>query len=180
MILGISEIQKLIKKKNLITKLCKREQNEPEGCVLDLRLDKLFILKGRGFIGIDERKTPRTIEVASYKKGGNMKYTIKPGEYYLTKTIEVLRLPENIAALFKPRTTLFRSGLILRTGFANPGYNGPLYFGLLNASKCKFEIEMGARYCSVYFMEVNGKIKNTYKGQWQGGRDAAVKLEKQI
>ncbi|MBN2015878.1 2'-deoxycytidine 5'-triphosphate deaminase [Candidatus Dojkabacteria bacterium] len=180
MILGISEIQKLIKEKKIIQNLSKREIEEPEGTVIDLRLDKLFRLEGSGFIGIDERKTPETIEVASFNEDETQIFKIKPQEYYLTKTVEEVNLPDNIAALFKPRSTLFRSGLILRTGFANPGYSGPLYFGLFNASQCDFQIEMGARYCSVYFMEVKGSIKNTYRGQWQGGRDSASDLEKQI
>jgi deoxycytidine triphosphate deaminase len=180
MILGISEIKKYIKKCNLITNLSEREMNEPEGCVIDMRLDKLFKLEGEGFLGINERKTPEVKEVASYDQKSSQIFTIKPKEYYLTKTIEEVNQPENIAALFKPRTTLFRSGLLLRTGFSNPGYHGPFYFGLYNASENDFKIEMGARYCSVYFMEVKGSIKNTYRGQWQGGRDAAVRLEKQI
>jgi len=180
MILGISEIQKLIKSHNLLSNLSKRESENPEGCVIDLRLEKLFDLKGKGFIGLEERKTPDVAEVASYNKNKKAEFTFKPNSYYLTKTIEEVNLPDNIAALFKPRSTLFRSGLILRTGFANPGYSGPLYFGLFNASNCDFTIELGSRYCSVFFVEVKGSIKNPYRGQWQGGRDAATKLEKQI
>jgi len=180
MVLGISEIKKLIGKHNLITNLSKREKYDPEGCVIDLRLDKLFTLKGDGYLGIEERKTPDIKEVASFKKQKIEKFTIKPKEYYLTKTVEEVNLPKNIAALFKPRSTLFRSGLILRTGFANPGYNGPLFFGLFNASESDFTIELGARYCSIFFIEVKGRIKNLYRGQWQGGRTTASKLEKQI
>lgn len=180
MVLGISEIQKLIKEKKLVEDLCDRELNEPEGTVIDLRLDKLLKLKGDGFIGIDERKTPDVEEVASFNKKKSCKYTIKPGEYYLSKTIETINLPNNLVALFKPRTTLFRSGIIFKSGFADPGYHGPLYFALFNASKCNFKIEPGARYCCVYFMEIKGSIKNLYRGQWQGGRDSAVRLERQI
>ncbi len=166
MVLGISEIKKLIRTENLITKLSKREKFEPEGCIIDLRLDRLFKLKGEGYIGIKDRKTPDTEEVAFFKKNNLEKFIIRPKEYYLTKTVEEVNLPKNIAALFKPRSTLFRSGLILRTGFANPGYKGPLFFGLYNASDCNFTIELGARYCSIFFIEVKGKIKNLYRGQW--------------
>lgn len=180
MVLGISEIQKLIEKNDLITNLSEREINNPEGTVIDLRLDKVFALKGKGFIGIEERKTPKTEELAGFNEENPSTFTFKPRDYFMTKTIEEVNLPKNICAVFKPRTTLFRSGLILRTGFANPGYSGPLYFGLYNAGSCDFEIELGARYCSIYFHEVKGDIKNKYRGQWQGGRDSAAKLEKQI
>lgn len=180
MVLGISEIKKLIRTKNLIIKLSKREKFEPEGCVIDLRLDKLYKLKGKGYLGINERRTPDCLEVASYIKNVNSQFIIKPREYYITKTIEELNLPKNIIALFVPRATLFRSGLILKTGLVDPGYSGSLFFGIYNASNCNFTIELGARYCSVYFLEIKGKIKNLYRGQWQGGRVSATKLEKQI
>jgi deoxycytidine triphosphate deaminase len=180
MVLGISEIQKLIKDKKLIENLSDREKNEPEGAVIDLRLDKLFKLAGKGFIGITERKTPDVKEICAYDKKTPKKYTIKPQEYYLAKTVEVIHLPENLVALFVPRSSLFRSGLILSSGNTNPGFVGPLYFGLYNASSCEFEFEMGARFCSIYFMEIKGKVKNLYRGQWQGGRDTAKTLEKQI
>ncbi len=180
MILGHSELKKLIKSHKLITGLSKRDQENPEGCVFDLQLEKLFKLKGKAFIGIDERETPDVVEVASYDPKKKSSYVIKPREYYLTKTVENVNLPEDIAALFKPRTTTFRSGLIMRTGFANPGYSGPLYFGLFNAGEIPVKIEMGARYVSIYFVKVKGKAVHTYRGQWQGGRDTTKGREKQI
>lgn len=180
MILGHSELRKLIKKHNLITGLSKRDVENPEGCVFDLQLDKVYKLKGKAFLGIEERETANTEEVASYNSKKKSSFTFNPGEYYLVKTVEEVNLPENIAALFKPRSTLFRSGIILRTGFANPGYHGPLYFGLFNAGNLEVEIELGARFCSVYFAEVKGKSVNKYRGQWQGGRTTTKGREKQI
>jgi deoxycytidine triphosphate deaminase len=180
MILGHSELRKLVKSQKLVTGLSKRERENPEGCVFDLRLDKLFKLKGEAFLGIKEREAPNVEEVASYNPKKKTKHTIKQGEYYLTKTIEKVNLPEDIAALFKPRTTLFRSGLILRTGFGNPGYKGPLFFGLYNAGGVPATIEMGARYVASYFVKVKGKPVHKYRGQWQGGRVTTKGREKQI
>ena len=147
MILGHSEIRKLLKSHKLISGLSERDLNNPEGCVFDLQLDRLYKLKGGGFIGINERETPDVVEIARYNPKKKSKQTIKPGEYYLTKTVEEVNLPENISALFKPRSTTFRCGLIIRTGFANPGYCGPLYFGLYNAGGVPVEIEPGADPC---------------------------------
>jgi dUTP pyrophosphatase len=180
MILGHSELIKLIKKQKLITGLAKRELENPEGCVFDLQLEKVFKLKGKAFLGIDERETPETVEVASFNPKKPSKFTFKPGKYYLVKTVEEVNLPDNIAAVFKPRSTTYRSGLILRTGIANPGYHGPLYFGLKNEGDIDFEIEMGARLAQVFFLEVKGKPVNKYRGQWQGGRASTKGREKQI
>lgn len=180
MILGHSELARLIKEHQLITGLSRRDQEEPEGCVFDLQLEKIFELEGNGFLGIEERDTPDTKEVASFNPDKKTEFTFKPGDYYLVKTVEEINLPDNVAALFKPRSTLFRSGIFLRTGIANPGYHGPLYFGLHNPSKVKLKVEMGARIASVIFYEVKGTPINSYRGQWQGGRDTTKGKEKQI
>lgn len=180
MILGHSELQKLIKSHNLITGLSKRDKENPEGCVFDLQLDKVFKLKGDAFIGIEERETPDTTEVASFDPNKKTSFVFKPGKYYLVKTKEEIKLPDNIAALFKPRSTAFRTGLVLRTGIANPGFQGPLYFGLKNEGPVDVKVELGARFASVIFFEVKGKPVHEYRGQWQGGRDTTKGREKQI
>lgn len=180
MILGHSELKKLIKSHKLITGLSERDRKNPEGCVFDLQLGKVFEIRGKAFLGINERETSGVKEIASLNSKKKTSFVFKPGTFYLVKTVEKVNLPENIAATFKPRSTLFRSGLILRTGIANPGYNGPLYFGLFNAGSINVEIELGARFASVMFMEVKGESVNVYRGQWQGGRDTTKRREKQI
>jgi len=180
MILGHSEIQKLIQKHSLITNLSDREINDPEGCVIDLRLDKVFKLKGKAFIGITERETPDLVEIASFDPNKTTSFTFKPDQYYLVKTIEEVNLPKNIGATFKPRSTTFRCGLVLRTGFANPGYHGQLFFGIKNEGNIPVKVELGARFVSIIFHEIKGKAVHTYRGQWQGGRKTTKGREKQI
>jgi dUTP pyrophosphatase len=179
-ILGHSELKKLIKKVGLVTNLAEREIADPEGCVFDLRIEKIYSLKGKAFLGINERETPDLEECASFNPKKKTVFTFLPGKYYLTKTIEEVNLPENIAAVFKPRTTTFRSGLMVRTGIANPGYHGQLFFGVINEGPVPVKIELGARYVSIYFHEVKGKAVHTYRGQWQGGRATTKGKEKQI
>ena len=180
MILGHSELKKLIKKNKLIVNLSERELENPEGCVFDLRLEKVFSLKGKAFLGIEERETPNLIEKESFNPEKKSSFIFQPGKYYLTKTVEEINLPENVAAVFKPRSTTFRMGLNIRTGIANPGFFGPLYFSVVNEGSVPVEIEMGARFVSVYFHEVKGIPVHTYRGQWQGGRDSTKGREKQI
>jgi deoxycytidine triphosphate deaminase len=180
MILGHSELKKLIKKYNLITNLAERELKDPEGCVFDLRIEKVYSLKGKAFLGIDERETPDLVEKASFNPKEKSVFIFRPGKYYLTKTVEEVNISENIAILFKPRTTTYRCGLMIRTGIANPGYHGPLYFGLINEGPVPVTIEMGARYVQAFFEEVKGKPVHSYRGQWQGGRGSTKGKEKQI
>lgn len=179
MILGISELHKLVKEKNLVEGLCQRELESPEGAGFDLRLGEVFELTGPGFLGIEDRKTPDIGSVAKFNEQSKTSYVFKPGKYYLIKTIEKVNTPQDILILFRPRTTIFRSGLMIFTGNASPGYCGELTFGMANLGQSDIEIEMGARVVHAMFYQICGQA-NLYRGQWQGGRVATGDKEKQI
>ena len=179
MILGISELHKLVAEKKLVEGLCDREMTSPEGAGFDLRLGEVYELSGDGFLGIEERKTPEINPVAKFDKDKKSSFVFESGKYYLIKTIEKVNTPEDLLILFRPRTTIFRSGLMIFTGNASPGYCGELTFGMANLGQGKIEIEMGARVVHAMFYRIEGQT-NPYRGQWQGGRVAAENRETQI
>lgn len=169
MILGVDKIHKLVKKKKLVKNLCDRELNSPEGAGLDFRIGELYVLRGGGFLGIEERETPNMELVGRYEEGKSNIVSIEPNKYYMMQTIEEVNTPKDILILFRPRTTLFRSGVTLYTGNCSPGYKGKLSFGLKNHSTHVFKLEMGSRVVHAMFHQVKGKT-NLYRGQWQFGR----------
>ncbi len=177
MILGIDRLHRLVKTKKLVERLCDRELNNPEGAGFDLRLGEVYETSGPGFLGETERKTPKAKLVAKY--GCDKFFIFQPRKYYLIKTIEKVNTPADILILFRPRTTMFRSGLAVFTGNVSPGYCGELNFGLANLGQSKIKIELGARVVHAMFYKVEGRT-NLYRGQWQGGRVSAKKKEKQI
>src|SRR3989338_8313856 len=133
MIIGPKKLLQLVKEIKLVENLSERELVNPEGAGFDLRLGEVHrISGGRAFLGIDERETPTIERVAKFHQKKRQSVTIKPGEYYLVTTLEKVNTPLDIAILFKPRTTTFRSGLNLRTGNVAPGYQGVLTFGISN------------------------------------------------
>ncbi len=179
MVLGPQKLLELVKEINLVTNLSERELTNPEGAGFDLRLAEVYSISGDAFLGEEERKTPDITLVEKYEEGKKKSITIKPGDFYLTKTIEDVNMPDYLTGFLTPRSTTFRSGLIMRTGNIPPGYCGGLTFGLYNAGPVPVTIELGARFVHVQFSEVMGK-GNMYRGQWQGGRVAATKKEKQV
>ncbi len=179
MILGIDKLHQLVKKNKLVEGLCERELKNPEGAGFDLRLGEIYELKGKGFLGIDERKTPEVKLLAKYDKNKKKSFLFRPGKYYAMKTIEKVNTPANVLILFRPRSTLYRSGIALFTGNASPGYCGELIFGIANLGQCQIKIELGARVAHAMFYEVKGKT-NLYRGQWHDGRVNAKKKEKQV
>lgn len=179
MILGPRYLLQLVKTKKLVEGLAERELKNPEGAGFDLRLGEVYKISGKSFLGVDERHTAKIKLVKKYDPKKRTSITIKPGEFYLTKTIETVNMPDNLTASITPRSTLYRSGLFLRTGNTPPGYCGGLIFGLKNEGPVSVTIEMGARFAHIQFAQVQGK-GNMYRGQWQGGRVTAKKKERQV
>ncbi len=181
MVLGPKKLLELVEKEKLVENLSERELRDPEGAGFDLRLGEVHeIAGGTAFLGVDERETPEIATVAKYEDGKSHRFTFEPGKYYLVSTIEKVNTPQNITINFKPRTTTFRSGLVMRTGNVAPGYCGKLTFGLMNAGPLPVTVELGARIVHAQFYWVDGG-GSLYRGQWQGGRVTTGKRrEKQV
>jgi deoxycytidine triphosphate deaminase len=179
MVIGVHELLKLVKEQNLVEGLCQRELENPEGAGFDLRIGELYELEGKGFLGIEERETPKAKLIAKYDENKKEKVFLKPKTYYLLKILEKLNMPDNILALATPRSTLFRSGVYIFGGQTPPGYKGELTMGIYNFRDEDFELEMGSRVLHIMFFKVEGE-SNLYRGQWQGGRVATDQKEKQI
>ncbi|MBI2074232.1 MAG: 2'-deoxycytidine 5'-triphosphate deaminase [Candidatus Levybacteria bacterium] len=179
MILGPKILLQLVREIKLVEGLSERELTNPEGAGFDLRLGEVYKISGKAFLGVTERHTAEVELVESYKEGESSSVTIKPGEFYLIKTIESVNMPQDITASITPRSTTYRSGIFIRTGNVPPGYCGGLNFGLKNEGPVPVTIELGARIVHIQFSEVKGG-GNMYRGQWQGGRVTAKKKEVQV
>ncbi|HLM84280.1 MAG TPA: hypothetical protein VK254_03675 [Candidatus Bathyarchaeia archaeon] len=179
MILGIKELHRLVAEQKLVENLCEREMKSPEGAGFDIRMGEIFELEGDGYLGIEERDTPKTKSIAKYEEGKLNSFVFEPGKYYLIQTMEKVNLPIDLMAIIFPRTTLFRSGLALFNGQVAPGYCGELTFGLCNLGKSNIKIDLGARVVHITFHQVLGE-GNQYRGQWQGGRVSTEGKETQI
>ena len=180
MFLGVDKLLELVNgEQKLVENLSERELTNPEGVGFDLRLQEVYEIEGDGFLGVTERQTCDIKTVATYSEDEPSSITIKPGDFYLVKTIEKVNMPDNLVGLFKPRSTLQRMGLYLRTAQVAPGYSGELTFALTNVGPATVKIELGARVVHIMFSEVKG-ASALYRGQWQGGRVSALEKETQV
>ena len=91
MIISASKIIELNEKYSFIENLAERELN-PEGVGIDIRAGVIYRLKGKGFLGVDERDTP-DIEIIADINQGDKKVILNPGDYVLVKTIEKINIP---------------------------------------------------------------------------------------
>lgn len=188
MIISSHKILELNPTYHLIENLSEREKN-PEGVGFDIRLGEVYTIEGNGFLGVEERKTPDAKKIADIKT--DKRIVIRPGEFYLFKTIEKISLPSGrihvedgwppmlMMANIHPRSTLQRCGLFLRATKTDPGYSGELTFAISNLGPSDVTLELGARIANLVFHGVIGGLSRAYEGQWKGGRVGTGAKEKQ-
>ncbi len=177
----------------LIEGLSERELNNPEGSGIDLRVGQVHRIIGDSFLGADDtggkRYSPKTELIGDFEKDGNRIIVLKPGEYVLVTTIEIINSP-NVKIKYDPllpegylipkvwpRSSLQRGGISFHATKTDPGYKGNLTFGIKNQGDCNFIFELGARMFNIEFEVVIGEIKRTYSGQHQGGRTSSMGRE---
>jgi deoxycytidine triphosphate deaminase len=189
MIVSAKRILELNERYKLIGNLSEREFN-PEGVGFDLRVGEVYKISGDGYLGVENRRTPKEEKIAGID-GGSKSVVLAPADYVLVKTMENVNVPsqkivieENREPAFLtihtyPRTTLQRSGVSLIASKTDPGYYGQLTYGMANLGKSNFEFELGSRIANIVFMEVIGDICRAYDGQWKGGRVSVSHLERQ-
>ena len=86
-------------------------------------------------------------------------YLLRPGHAALAKTIERVRLPENICAWIGGRSRFARVGLVVHitASFVHPGVNNRQVLELYNASSLPMAIHPGTRLCQLSFQETKGQ-----------------------
>lgn len=182
MVIPISEVQKIVQN------LSARELESPEGAGVDLRLGEVVeITGGEAFIeadgpagqGLRSGFETRTVCVFKEDSVKQEKFVFKPGCYYLLRTVESVSMPLDVIGDFRPRSTLFRSGLQLLTTTGAPGYEGPLVFAIANHGPFPVTIQMGARIALALFYRLESQGVG-YRGQNQGGRVTAAGVERQV
>ena len=189
MIITARKILDMNRKYNFIQNLSEREMN-PEGIGFDIRVKEVYKLCDDGFLGVNDRKSPKLEKVADIDNNDES-ITLSPGEYVLIKTIEKVNIPSEkifieelnqslyIMLDVYPRSTLQRCGVYFKGTKTDPGYYGELTFGLKNESNVNFKLELGARIANIVFKTAIGEISRPYEGQWKGGRVGTEGLEKQ-
>ena len=101
-------------------------------------------------------------------------YILRPGDFILASSVETFNLPKNIAAEYKLKSSLARSGLQhLMAGWCDPGWNNSkLTLELKNVTKHhKLLIKPGMKIGQVVFWEckpVSDDQSYAAKGQYNG------------
>ncbi len=132
MIFNGNDIKKLIEEENVIENY-DEDYIGSSSCDISMSSDILKI-----------KKTFKTIDLSEPEKVENM--------------YEKIRLPKNIIAHIRPRTSLSRLGIIINFQHINAGYEGVLNIAMYNLSPNTYKIKPGMRIGQIVFEELTEGI----------------------
>jgi dUTP pyrophosphatase len=170
MILSKEEIRELIEKEKLIQNFISlKHQLTPNG--FDLTVKKIFGFESEGKLDFSnkERILSELKEIKPVKEKKENKYgwwNLKKG-CYLVETNEIVKLPLDLMAMGKPRSSSLRMGITINTGYWDSGFEGTSQFLLIVLNPNGVKIKENARICQIIFARTKG-TKGGYNGVYQG------------
>ena len=92
---------------------------------------------------------------------------MEPGAYLVTLAEEV-RLPGDVMAFGKPRSSLLRSGVAVHNAVWDAGYHGRSQALLVVYNPAGFSVAKGARILQLVFLTLDAPTSAPYAGRYQG------------
>lgn len=154
MIFNGNDIKKLIEEKELI-KNCDNNFIGSSSCDISMS-SNIYKIK-KSFNPID-LSNPEVIDNMYEKVEIKDEYLFKPQEIIFVALNEKLKMPTNIVAHVRPRTSLSRLGIIINFQHINAGYEGILNLSMYNSSPNSYILKPGLRIGQIVFEEITDGI----------------------
>jgi len=165
-VLNDQEIRRLIEERQLITGFIDlATQLQPSG--FDISLESVESYKGGGAVDYDNKERvladtePLTTDDAGW-------FNLGQGCYKVVYN-ETVRMPLNVAALARTRSTLLRNGATLGTAVWDPGYQGRSSSLLVVYNPHGIRLKKDARIAQLVFF-YTGHVEKGYSGAYQNER----------
>ena len=158
-------------------------KNWDEGCVnaasLDLRLGNTILTEeypGTRIPVVDygARQRLNMVELTLSDEG----FLVRPGQFFLAHTQEICNFPDNVAALYRIKSSMGRVGLEhCDAGWVDPGFNGALTLEFFNVTQHHtILLRPGDKIGQLIFLrgnEVSAEQSYRTKGNYNGNKGVA-------
>jgi len=162
-VLDRQTLLELIARKGLVTGFIdEATQVTPNG--VELSLQRVCRFREGGLVDFNntERRIPEYEEIPPIDD----RYSLSPGAYLVIYN-ETVRLPDDIVAIGRPRSSLLRSGVTIESAVWDAGYEGRSRGLLTVFNPHGFVVTKNARLLHLVFIQLRRKTK-PYKGAYQG------------
>ncbi|USC17054.1 dCTP deaminase [Rhodococcus sp. 11-3] len=138
---------------------------------VDVRLGSEFRALNRGHIAIDPMDLPDDL---TYPVGLEVDegFWLAPGDFALGSTLEVVKLPDYLAARFEGKSSLGRLGLMthVTAGFIDPGFVGQVTLELANVTPMPILLRPGMKIGQLCFIQMSGPAERPYGSEGLGSK----------
>jgi len=164
--LNSTEIKKLVEEKELIAGYNDLEkQLQPAGFDLSLQEIHTYLDKGSVDFTNQERITAETQKIDPDDNGW---YHLAPGCYMIIYN-EIVKMPLNVVALARSRSSMLRNAATIETALWDPGYNGKSSSLLVVHNPHGLNLKQNARVAQLIFFKTD-ELKTGYSGKYQNER----------
>jgi dCTP deaminase len=139
---------------------------------IDFRLDRYFrVFENHRYPHIDPAadQSDLTREV---EPNGEEPFILHPGEFVLGSTLEVVSLPDDLAARVEGKSSLGRLGLLTHAtaGFVDPGFSGHVTLELANVATLPIKLYPGMKIGQLCFFRLSSPAQHPYGSAKYGSR----------
>lgn len=137
---------------------------------IDVRLDRYFrLFDNHKYPHIDpaleQPDLTRLVEVDDDEA-----FVLHPGEFVLASTVELVGLPDDIAARVEGKSSLGRLGLLTHAtaGFVDPGFSGHVTLELSNVATLPIKLWPGMKIGQLCFFQLSSPAEHPYGTRQRG------------
>ncbi len=139
---------------------------------IDFRLDRYFrVFENHKYPhidpAVDQSDLTRVVEAE-----GEEPFILHPGEFVLGSTLEVVSLPDDLAARVEGKSSLGRLGLLTHAtaGFVDPGFSGHVTLELANVATLPIKLYPGMKIGQLCFFRLTSPAEHPYGSAKYGSR----------
>ena len=139
---------------------------------IDVRLDRMFrVFENHRYPHIDpsEEQSELTRQV---EPTGDEPFILHPGEFVLGSSLELITLPDDVAARLEGKSSLGRLGLLTHStaGFIDPGFSGHVTLELSNVATLPIKLWPGMKIGQLCFFRLSSPAEHPYGSDVYGSR----------
>jgi len=139
---------------------------------IDVRLDRRFrVFNNQKYTHIDpsrqQDELTSPVEVADDEP-----FVLHPSEFVLASTLEVISLPDDLAARLEGKSSLGRLGLLTHStaGFIDPGFSGHVTLELSNVANLPITLWPGMKIGQLCLFRLSSPAERPYGSGASGSR----------
>lgn len=131
---------------------------------IDVRLDRRFrVFDNQKYTHIDPSRQQDDL-TAAVEVAPDEPFVLHPGEFVLASTLEVVTLPDDLAARLEGKSSLGRLGLLTHStaGFIDPGFSGHVTLELSNVANLPITLWPGMKIGQLCLFRLTSPAERPY------------------